>query len=406
MPCPKCGADASDTARFCESCGARLIPDAGPPAGANATGAGDRCRCGAGPEEADALGYCLACGVKRPKPTPARAALPRDHVEIALAPGFAAVSDRGLRHANNQDDAALAVEDLAGVSAHVLVVCDGVSSAQEADTASALACVAARDALRSALHADAPVSISDMRQAIQEAHSAARTIPYQRDHETLGPPGTTLVAAVVHQGTITVGWAGDSRAYWLGPDGARMLTHDHSWVNEAVDAGEMSLEEALRSKEAHAITRCLGALNGDDPLEPSAATFPLPTDGGLLLLCSDGLWNYADTPEELAALVGAAPPETDARALCRRLVEFALAEGGRDNVTAAVLALGPQGRVRLDGEEEGGGTPPLPMPNRPAPASVIVRVGAGSPRPPLSLIFLTDATRKSTAHAIRRRHLL
>ncbi len=337
MPCPECGADAADNARFCESCGACLTPNAAPDAPAQTD---DRCRCGAGPDETDALSYCLACGIKRTRPTPARTALPRDHVETALVLGFAAVSDRGLRHANNQDDVALAVEDLGGAAAYVLVVCDGVSSAQEADIASALASIAARDTLRSALHADAPVSISDMIQAIQEAHSTARTIPYRRDHETLGPPGTTLVAAVVHQRTITVGWAGDSRAYWIGPDGARLLTHDHSWVNETVDAGEMSLEEASRSKQAHAITRCLGALNGDDPLEPSAATFPLPADGGLLLLCSDGLWNYADSSEELESLVGGVPPGADALALCRRLVEFALAEGGHDNVTAAVLALG------------------------------------------------------------------
>ena len=339
MPCPKCGADVSPAAKFCESCGAPLTPEAVPVAAVAPAEAPARCQCGAAAEEVDAQGYCTACGVKRHAPAPARAAQARDHIEIVMAPTFAAVTDRGKRHANNQDDVALAREEVGGKEASVIVVCDGVSSAQEADRASALAAAAARDALLDSVRAGT-FGEAAMAAAMRAAHEATRAIPYRRDHETLGPPGTTIVAAVVLGEILTVGWVGDSRAYWLGSDAASLLTRDHSWVNEMVDAGEMTEAEALRSKQAHAITRCLGPLNGDPPDDvpvPSVISLT-PPPGGLLLVCSDGLWNYAPAPEDLAALVGQVP-EGDALALCRRLVDFALAEGGRDNITAAVLGV-------------------------------------------------------------------
>ncbi len=344
MPCPKCAADVSPGAKFCESCGAPLTPDAVPaassaPAAENTPAPAARCRCGAAAEEVDAQGYCTACGVKRHAPAPARLALPRDHVEIVMTPAFAAVTDRGKRHANNQDDVALAWEAGGGSPASVIVVCDGVSSAQEADRASALAAAAARDALLSAVRGGT-FGEGAMASALRAGHEAAKTIPYRRDHETLGPPGATIVAAVVSGGTLTVGWVGDSRAYLFTETEARLLTRDHSWVNEMVDAGEMTEAQALRSKQAHAITRCLGPLNGEPPDDvpvPSLVALPAPP-GGLLLICSDGLWNYAAAPDELAALIKQ-PPDGDALALCRRLVDFALAEGGRDNITAAVVEM-------------------------------------------------------------------
>ena len=248
MPCSKCGADVSSGAKFCESCGTSLTSEAAP-ASENAPAPAARCRCGAAPEEVDAQGYCTACGVKRRAPTPTHLALARDHVEIALSPAFAAVTDRGKRHANNQDDVALALEEIAGRPASVIVVCDGVSSAQEANRASALAAVHARDALLSALRGET-FDDAAMAAAMRAAHEAVRTIPYRRDDDKLGPPGTTIVAAVVQGETLTVGWVGDSRAYWFSLDGANLLTRDHSWVNEMVDAGEMTEEEALHSKQA------------------------------------------------------------------------------------------------------------------------------------------------------------
>ncbi len=324
MTCPKCGAAAPEEARFCEACGASLAPTLA------AAAPGERCRCGAGPEAKGSDGYCSVCGLRWPE---ARKPLPRDHVELLLTPGFAGMTDRGKRHAINED--ALALADVPGVGS-VLIVSDGVSSAQRSEEASETAAQTARTVLEAALRDNSPDAAAAMKAAILAAHEAACTVPYDPD-QPKEPPGATLVAALVRGGLATLGWLGDSRAYWIGPTESRLLTHDHSWVNAVVDAGEMSEAEALRAPEAHAITRCLGLLNGDAP-EPTVITVPM-TASGWLLLCSDGLWNYAPQTEQVAELVRRVPAGSDALAICRLLINYALSKGGRDNITVALLAV-------------------------------------------------------------------
>ena len=155
------------------------------------------------------------------------------------------------------------------------------------------------------------------------------------------PPETTIVAAVVFRGVATIGWVGDSRAYWFGAQDARLLSHDHSWINEVVDAGEMTEEEAEKRREAHAITCCLGAHDPDDTEElsaPTVITFAMPS-AGRLLLCTDGLWNYAAHVDALAEVLRGFPAEADMTKLCRGLVDHAISQGGHDNVTAVALDL-------------------------------------------------------------------
>src|SRR5262249_52255538 len=117
-----------------------------------------------------------------------------------------------------------------------------------------------------------------------------------------------------------------------------------SWLTEVVAAGDMNLEEARRSPKAHALTRWLGA---DANAHTAAATVVQVTlvGAGRLGLCTDGLWNYVAEAAQLAALVQEATAQApDAVTVARRLVTFACARGGHDNVTAAVLSL-PAGRL-------------------------------------------------------------
>ena len=167
------------------------------------------------------------------------------------------------------------------------------------------------------------------------AGAATLSNPYQAEPD---PPSTTVVAALVVDGVATLAWAGDSRAYWLGATGLTQLTTDHSWLNDAITAGHMDPAAAEQDPRAHAITRWFGAdSTGTQPAE--LLHFPLPGPG-TLLLCTDGLWNYAPTLEAMqAALTEALASSPEALAQANHLVAFANAAGGRDNISVALLTL-------------------------------------------------------------------
>jgi len=151
------------------------------------------------------------------------------------------------------------------------------------------------------------------------------------------------VAAVVTGDVLTVGWIGDSRAYWIPDDRdapAARLTEDDSWAARMVAAGLMSEAEAYADERAHAITGWLGA----DAVEvdPHVAAFQ-PQGPGVVVVCTDGLWNYAESAAEMAEAVPA-DARTRPLASARALLGTALDGGGHDNVTVAVLPF-PSGAV-------------------------------------------------------------
>jgi serine/threonine protein phosphatase PrpC len=276
--------------------------------------------------------------ISRKQKVISRTPQPRDRVERAPNKLLASVTDRGKEYPFNQDDVRVRTTAVDAVRVTVMVLCDGVSGGQHADLASAAGAAAATDFLLTHLSLGGDTR-KGMRQALFEADSAIREIPYDQKRRNNNPPGSTIVAAVAIRKRLTVGWIGDSRCYLVDKIGAKLLTHDHSWVNAVVDGGVMPRERALRSPEAHQITQCLGQLHGNgatDIAEPSVAGFDLP-DSGIVVLCSDGLWNYIASPEHLASLVKFGTNAPDALTQARSLVDFALSEGGKDNISVAVL---------------------------------------------------------------------
>ncbi len=331
MHCPACSTEVPPDNRFCEECGAALTAPA-PSAGG--------CACGAPPDERDEDGFCLRCGRK------ARLPQPMDHAEEALSPEFAAATDRGLRHDRNEDRFGL----IASAGAYLLVVCDGVSSSAHAEIASAAVTEGVVEFVADAL---AGRGLADPGKVLQGAISAGSSrLEARFNSETRrmsgsrklrkpdeNPASTTLVAALVTGDAITIGWVGDSRAYWIDGEGAHPLTRDHSWQNEVVSAGEMTAEEAARAPNAHAITRWIGPDAGSSDAEFVTLR---PGAAGTLLLCTDGLWNYAPTPAQMTDLArDSDAPGKDALGLAQTLVAYALERGGQDNVTVAILRLRP-----------------------------------------------------------------
>jgi serine/threonine protein phosphatase PrpC len=154
----------------------------------------------------------------------------------------------------------------------------------------------------------------------------------------VGAPAATYASAVVDGTVVTVCWLGDSRVYWLAADGpgSRCLTTDDSLAEELVAAGR-TVEEAMASPQAHVITRWLGA-DLPEP-EPHVARFE-PPGQGVVLLCSDGLWNYQHEATELAAMALPAAL-TDPPAAAAALVKFAVDAGGADNITTVLMPFPP-----------------------------------------------------------------
>ena len=261
-------------------------------------------------------------------------------------PGLAEVCDPGMTRDHNEDATAIAAGGTGDDRWTVLVVCDGVSSSTHAEQASTLAAHTTRDALahfaRSGdIHHEGAASA--MKTAIRAAHVAvcASLNPRGSAHGDAPPPGTTIVAALVHRHRLTLGWIGDSRAYWVSPSGSELLTRDHSWVNETVARGEMSESEAMAAPLAHALTRCLGPLEVGSgkiaEVDPDIRVRHLPGPGHVVL-CSDGLWNYFPSAPEVSLLVRSAGEGANAAVIARVLVNHALARGGGDNVSVGVCA--------------------------------------------------------------------
>lgn len=314
MDCNACQTTNPDDNAFCENCGVRIAPAPVLP---------DSCSCGTPLSEMDSDGFCGGCGRRLKRPD-------SDHIEVTLQHDFAGVSDRGLRHSRNEDRFAIATLD----NAYAMVVCDGVSMSPDADEAAAAAVQSAIEALKQGLAkegrvethveagAAAPVESSDVeliKSAVNQAAAAVSVLAQQRAEA----PATTLVAAIARNNSITVGWIGDSRAYWLNGEGATQITRDHTG------------DEAQRAANMHALARWVGADSPD--LEPEIAQQPM-TASGLLLLCSDGLWNYTADSGQMAELVERVNlPGSSALAVTRELIEFARSKGGHDNITAVVL---------------------------------------------------------------------
>jgi protein phosphatase len=162
---------------------------------------------------------------------------------------------------------------------------------------------------------------------------------YRRIHEALRDRGLadpnlagmgTTMTLIGSLGTSAIiGHIGDSRAYLFRGGKLHQLTRDHTWVQEMVDLGHLSAEEAARHPKRHVLIRSLG---GQVPNVEGDFERVWLAHGDQLLLCTDGLTNMVDDAAIAALLDGA----TTSKEACQALVAAALDKGGKDNVTVAL----------------------------------------------------------------------
>jgi serine/threonine protein phosphatase Stp1 len=172
--------------------------------------------------------------------------------------------------------------------------------------------------------------LAEVRLRIAQAHDNIRAEAARRGADAI--LATTLVALLAHRNYYACLWAGDSRAYLLRDGRLSQVTHDHSLVQELVDAGAISPEEALSHPRANVITRAVGANFSAPDLDKTTDRL---RSGDRFLLCSDGLSKIVPEHEILRLLGTAAGSPAEC------LIAAALARRADDNVTAVTIEVLP-----------------------------------------------------------------
>jgi serine/threonine protein phosphatase Stp1 len=200
-------------------------------------------------------------------------------------------------------------------------VADGAGGHGSGEVASA-AIIEALDSIPPGL--SAAEMLAQVRLRLAGVHAALQAQAEARG--TGGIIASTVVVLLLRGAHFAALWAGDSRIYLLRGGALHRITHDHSLVQEMVDAGTLSAEAAEAHPHANIITRAVGA---EGPLELDKVADRLYA-GDRFLLCSDGVFKELPEAEITACLIEG----TDAQAL----VERAIAAGGRDNVSVVLVA--------------------------------------------------------------------
>ena len=207
------------------------------------------------------------------------------------------------------------------------VVCDGMGGAKGGQVASGLAVQTIRNRFETSYRPEMDArSVRNLLLCAAEAANAA-ILARAKEDETLTGMGTTAVAAIICGSRVSLLHVGDSRAYLLDGAEIRQLTRDHSVVQELVESGKITQEDAHSHPQKNIITKALGVV---EPLSYDYDEVELPA-GAKLLLCTDGLTNMLRDEEILEI----SKQEDIAETLVQRAVEL----GGVDNVTVVLACL-------------------------------------------------------------------
>lgn len=209
------------------------------------------------------------------------------------------------------------------------IVCDGMGGANGGNVASTMAVRTIGKRLVESYRHD--MTMASVQRVLESAIAAANVGIYDEamaDVDLRGM-GTTLVIAVVMNRDVLVAHIGDSRAYVITTDYTiEQITKDHSVVQQMVERGQITPEEAKNHPRRNFITRALGV---EDTVACDFAEFVLP-DGAMLLLCTDGLTGMVDA-QNIASIASSC----ETAELPDRLIAAANGAGGSDNITVALI---------------------------------------------------------------------
>ena len=241
---------------------------------------------------------------------------------------IATATHSGMVRSHNEDS--IAADGEMGLA----VLADGMGGYNAGEVASGIAVALIPTEIRRALAASVAheLSGSEMERLIHDQATLANTTIYQaaqREPQYSGM-GTTLVVALWHDNQIAVGHIGDSRLYRLRDDTLEQITRDHSLLQEQIDSGMITKEQARHAPNKNLVTRAVGI---DAEVEPEVHTYAVQP-GDIYLLCSDGLPDMVadeDIENTLASLKANLPLAAE------QLVQQANDNGGRDNVSVILV---------------------------------------------------------------------
>ncbi len=237
-----------------------------------------------------------------------------------------ASTDLGCKHTENQDfyRAGRLRDDT-----YWIVLCDGMGGVAEGGRASKMA--------GEYLQREIQKRVTDLltpeavRAFLLETVKRCNEQIYAVSHEngtTAITMGTTVVAAIVRDGLAQIVHAGDSRAYLIQKNGIKQLTKDHSIVQELLDSGRITAEQATNHPNKNIITSALG-VDTDTRIDYDEHKF---AKGDILILCSDGLSNMLSDARIFEIVT-----DNEFYRVADKLVQSAVQAGGYDNITAVVL---------------------------------------------------------------------
>ncbi len=249
----------------------------------------------------------------------------------------AMLSHPGMVRPHNEDTV------FADSGAGLAVLADGMGGYNAGEVASGIAVSVVADGLLPELASGRELSKVDIQSGLTHAalllqqqiavankniYEAAQTRP-----ECAGM-GTTIVATVFHGNRVSIGHIGDSRCYRLRGEKLEQLTHDHSLLQEQIDAGQLTPEQAKYSLNKNLVTRALGI---EAIVPPDITEYRLEADD-LYLLCSDGLTDMVE-PDVLHSLLDRHRGNLTRAAA--DLVDLANENGGRDNISVILVHVPP-----------------------------------------------------------------
>ena len=240
---------------------------------------------------------------------------------------YSARTDVGMIRSGNEDNFAVN----AGGDRGLFVVADGMGGHAAGEVASEMAVQIIELELASIKDLEEKASADRVMEALRKANRNIhdRTIT-EVDKQGMG---TTASVLLVNNNRYLIGQVGDSRVYLLRDGALKQLTKDHSYVQEQVDAGFLTPEQALYHPYSNVITRCVGA---SPEVQPDVYSGDVRV-GDLFLVASDGLTGMVDDRRLQILLMSRAEPERKVHAL----ISEANGRGGLDNITAIVIQIAP-----------------------------------------------------------------